>query len=141
MTQAARAWIGFFVAPGVPAVLLYFWGLHKDYGDAAIAGPFLLAPFAYAAALVIGWPVYLMLQRRGSLGLGVYVALSAAIGLAVVVLMFGTEALLSWKSAREHAVGLLSNSGRYMVVAMVYAAVAGAVFWLIAIRQRTVNSL
>jgi hypothetical protein len=134
MTQAARAWIGFFVAPGVPAVLLYFWGLHKDYGDAAVVGPFLLTPFAYAAALVIGWPVYLMLQRRGSHGLGVYLVLGAVIGLALAVLMVGTEALLSWKSAREHAVGLLGSSGRYMVVAMVYAAIAGAVFWLIAIR-------
>jgi len=130
----ARAWIGFVVAPGVPAVLLYFFGLYKGYGDAAVVEPFLLAPFAYVAALVVGWPVYLMLQRRGSHGLGVYLVLGAVIGLAVVVLMFGTEALLSWKSAREHAIGLLRNSGGYMVVAMVYAAVAGAVFWLIAIR-------
>lgn len=118
MTQVTRAWIGFFVAPGVPAVLLFFWGLHKDYGDDAVVAPFLLAPFAYAVALVIGWPVYCVLQRRGSHGLGVYVVLGAAIGLAVVVLMFGTETLLSWKSAREHALGRFSDSGRYMAVAM-----------------------
>jgi len=137
MTQVARAWIGFFVAPGVPAVLLYFWGLYKGYGDAAVVEPFLLAPFAYSAALVIGWPVYLMLQRRGSHGLGVYLVFGAAIGLAAAALFFGAQALLSWTSAREHAVALLRNSGGSVLVAMVYAAVAGAVFWLIAIRSQS----
>jgi hypothetical protein len=58
MTQTACAWIGFFVAPGVPAILLYLWGLHEGYGDSAVVGPILLVPFGYAGALVIGWPTY-----------------------------------------------------------------------------------
>ena len=76
------------MAPGVPGVLLYFFNLLKGHGDAAIVGPLLLAPFAYAAALVIGVPMYLLLQRRGAHGLGAYFVLGAAIGLAVVVLFF-----------------------------------------------------
>jgi hypothetical protein len=137
MTHTARAWSGFLVAPVVPAGFLYLFGLLKGYGDVAIVGPLLLAPFAYAAALVIGVPVYLLLQRKGVHGVGAYLALGAAIGATVVVLMFGTEALFSWTSAREHALGLIRNSGGYMVVAIVYAAIAAAVFWLIAVRGQS----
>lgn len=135
MTQAARAWVGFLVAPVVPGVFQYIYGLIKGYGDAAIVAPALLVPFAYAGALIIGVPVYLVLQRKGVHGLGAYLALGAAIGAAVVALTFGTEALFSWSSAREHAVGVIRNSGGYMLVAMVYAAIASAVFWLIAVRR------
>jgi hypothetical protein len=122
------------VAPGAPAILLYLWGLHKGYGDAAVAGPGLLVPFAYVGALVIGLPTYLMLQRRGSHGLGAYVALGAVVGVVVVVVLSTAEALLSGR-ALEYATAQFWLSVRFMVIAAIYAMIASAVFWLIAIRR------
>ena len=85
------------MAPALPAVLFYLWGVLKGYGDAAVAGPGLLLPFGYVGALVIGLPTYLVLQRRGSHGLGAYLALGALIGVVVVAVLSTAEALLSGK--------------------------------------------
>jgi hypothetical protein len=134
MTQTGRAWIGFFVAPGVPAILLYLWGLHEGYGDAAIAGPGLLVPFAYVGALVIGLPTYLVLQRRGSHGLGAYLALGALTGVVVVAVMSTAQALLSW-NALQYASAQFGVSVRFTVIAAIYAMISSAIFWLIAIRH------
>jgi hypothetical protein len=131
-STAMRALIGFLVAPAVPALALYFVNVN---GEAAPLIFFVLAPFAYAAALVLGLPVYLVLQRRGTRSLRAYLILGAAIGLVFAVLFFGIQALLSWTSAREHAVAVLKNSGRSVVLALVCAVVASAVFWLIAVRR------
>jgi hypothetical protein len=134
MTQTGRAWIGFLVAPGIPGILLYLWGLHKGYGNAAIVGPFLLAPFAYAAALIIGGPVYTLLQRKRIVSLGVCVGLGVAIGLVAVVLLTVGQALLGSASTGNYATTVLGGARGDILVAIVYAAVASAVFWLIAIR-------
>jgi hypothetical protein len=136
MTQTARAWVGFFVAPGVPAILFYLWGLQKGYGDAAVAGPGLLVPFAYVGALVIGLPTYLVLQRRGSYGLGAYLALGALIGVVVVAVMSTAEALLS-RNALQYASAQFGVSVRFTVIAAIYAMISSAVFWLIAVRGQS----
>lgn len=80
-------------------------------------------------------PVYSVLRRKGIGDLWAYPLLGAAIGLVSAALIFGIQASLSWSSAHEHAVALLRNSGRSIVLAGVYAAVAGAIFWLIAVRR------
>jgi hypothetical protein len=136
MTQTARAWVGFLVAPGVPAILLYLWGLHKGYGDAAVAGPGLLVPFGYVGALVIGLPIYLVLQRRGNHGLGAYLALGALIGVVVVAVMSTAEGLLSW-NALQYAKAQFGVSVRFTVIAAIYAMISSAVFWLIAVRGQS----
>lgn len=134
MKDLTRVWIGFFVAPAVPAALLYLWGLQKGYADASIVGPVLLMPFAYAAALILGWPALFLLKRTGNYGLGAFLLMGAMIGLAVVLVMFCIEALLNW-GAREHLIALLQNSIGYIGIAMIYATVAGSIFWLIAVRR------
>jgi hypothetical protein len=136
MTQTGRAWVGFFVAPGVPAILLYLWGLYKGYGDAAVAGPGLLVPFAYIGALLIGLPTYIVLQRRGSHGLGAYLTLGALIGVLVAALLATVEALLSW-NAPQYASAQFGVSVRFAVIAAIYAIVSSAVFWLIAVRGQS----
>jgi hypothetical protein len=120
----------------VPAVLFYLWGLHKGYGDAAVAGPGLLVPFGYVGALVLGSPIYLILQRRGSHGLGVYLALGASIGAVVVAVMSTAEALLSGK-ALQYASAQIWLSVRFMVIAAIYAMISSAVFWFIAVRGQS----
>jgi hypothetical protein len=135
VTRIARTWTGFLVAPIVPAVLLYFYGCLKGYGNAAIVGPALLTPFAYGSALALGVPANLFLRHRGVNGLGVYVALGSAIGVVAVVILRGSEVIANWTSAHEHALALLRNSGSDILVAAIYSAVATACFWLIAVRR------
>lgn len=130
-----RALIGFLVAPGAPALLLYLVGLFFVADWEAAWGPKILASFAYLVALIIGVPVYFLLQLKGINSFMAYLILGALIGLAFYVLFFGIWALLSWQSYPEHAVLLLKNSVRSGLIAIVYAAVASVVFWLIAVRQ------
>ncbi|MBS1994680.1 MAG: hypothetical protein JSS86_00160 [Cyanobacteria bacterium SZAS LIN-2] len=75
-----------------------------------------------------------MLERKAIHGLSTYMVIGAIIGLLIAALLFGTEALFSWSSAREHAVALLKNSGGPTLVAIAYATIASAGFWLIAVR-------
>jgi hypothetical protein len=133
-TSTLRAVIGFLVAPVVPAIALYLLNMNAE---AAPLLPLILTPLAYAAAIVLGVPAYLVMQRRGIFSLWTYLIVGALIGLAFAVLFFGIQALLSWSSAQEHAIGLLRNSIRSVVLAAVYAAVASAVFWVIAVRRAT----
>jgi hypothetical protein len=138
MTQAVRAWVGFVVAPGAPAVLLYLWELHKGYGDAAVVAPGLLVPFGYVGALVIGWPTYIILQRRGNHGFGAYIALGALIGAVVVVVMESVGALGQDK-ALQYTIAQFWVTVRFAVIAAIYAMIASAVFWLIAVRSQSVS--
>lgn len=132
--SALRALIGFLVAPGVPALVLYLAGLLFFADWEAAFGPRILAMLGYVTALVIGVPVYFVLQRKGITSLIAYLAMGALIGLACYVLFFGVWTLLSWQTYPEHALLLLKNSAESGVIAVVYATVASAVFWLIAIK-------
>jgi hypothetical protein len=120
----------------VPALVLYLIGLLFVSDWEAAWGPKILAVLGYLAALIIGVPVYFLSQRKGINSLMAYVVLGASIGLACYALFFGLWALLSWKAYPEHTVLLLKNSVVSGVIAVVYATVASAVFWLIAIRRR-----
>jgi hypothetical protein len=137
MTRTNRAWIGFLVAPGAPAILLYLFGRLKGYGDGAVVGPMLLALPAYASALVLGLPVHLLLRRHGLRGFGYYAGVGAAIGLASVVAITAMQVILAWNWTPDNAraLSLWKYSGRYMVIAALYAALASAAFWVIAVRQ------
>lgn len=138
MTRTKRVWIGFLVAPGIPASLLYIFGRLKGYGDAAVVGPMLLALAAYASALILGLPVYLLLKKRGLKGIGTYAGSGAAIGFVSVGAITAIQAIVArtWAPYNDRALSLWRYSGRLMVIAALYAAVAGAAFWLIAIRER-----
>ena len=98
----------------------------------------LLALPAYASALFLGLPAYLLLKRHGLKGIGTYAGSGAAIGLASVVAVTVIQMIIvwTWTPDDSRALSLWRYSGRYMVIAMLYAAIAGAVFWLIAIRER-----
>ena len=102
--------------------------------------PLVLAPFAYAAAILLGVPAYFVMQRRGISSLSTYLIVGALIGLAFAALFFGIQALLSWSSAREHSIALLRNSTASVVLAVLYGAIVSAVFWLIAVRRTTRRS-
>jgi hypothetical protein len=137
MTRAARAWLGFLVAPAVPAILLYVWGHLKGYGHDSVLGPLILAPFAYASALVFGVPAYLLLTRKGIRGLGSYVGTGALIGLVCAVAFKLSEAASGWNwtPGHEYSLSLARYSGPDIAIAVIYAAIASAGFWVITVRK------
>src|SRR4051794_22227705 len=126
---AMRVLIGFLVAPGVPALVLYLVNMNRENAPLL---PLLLTPPAYVAALVLGIPVYLVLRRKGIRSLPAYLILGSLVGIVFYALYFGAETLLSPLSAPQ-----LESALRQGAIAAVYAAVASVVFWLIAIRRTT----
>jgi hypothetical protein len=138
MTRANRAWIGFLVAPGCTRDPALRFQSPQGLRRAAVVGPILLALPAYASALFLGLPAYLLLKRHGLKGIGTYAGSGTAIGLASVVAVTVIQMIVAWTWTPDdsRALSLWRYSGRYMVIAMLYAAIAGAVFSLIAIRER-----
>jgi hypothetical protein len=80
MAQATRTLVSFLVAPAIPAALLYLYNVWQGYGNAAVVGPYILTLLGYVAALIIGVPVYLLLQRKEIRSLPAYVLVGALIG-------------------------------------------------------------
>lgn len=130
-----RVLVGFLVAPGVPALLLYLIGLFFVPAWEAAWGPKILVIFAYFIALVMGAPAFFVMRQKGINSFIAYLVMGVLIGLVFYVLFFGVWALISWQSYPEHALILLKESLRSGVIAVVYAAVASVIFWLIAVRQ------
>jgi len=126
MAQITRAFIAFVVAPAIPGALLYIYGLLKGYADAAVVGPFILTFLGYIAELIIGVPMYLLLERKGIRSLAAYVLIGALIG-PIFYLVF--EILTAYPGQLifrlQHALGA-------SLVAAGYSSVAAATFWLIA---------
>lgn len=117
--------------------MLYLFGRLKGYGDAAVVGPLLLAVPAYASALILGLPIHLSLRKRGVRGLGSYAGIGAAAGMTSVAVVTVIQTIVAWMWSPDNvrALSLWKYSGGYMVIGALYAAVAGAAFWVIAVRQ------
>lgn len=126
MSRTARALVGFFVAPAFPGAMLYLYNFFwMGYGNAAVVLPYILVLFGYAAALVIGVPLYLFLHRKNIHSLAVYGLLGALIG-PVFFLIF--EVLTVYPGTL--AVRLQNAYGEAMVAAA-YSSVAAMAFWAI----------
>lgn len=130
-----RALVGFLVAPVVPALVLYLVQLIFVPRWEAEWGVKILVLFAYLSALVMGIPMYFVLQRKQVASVLAYTVLGAVIGLACYALFFGLLALMNWTAYPDHALLLLKNSVGSGVMAVSYGAVASMIFWLIAIRR------
>lgn len=129
MSQTTRALAGFLVAPAFPGALLYLYNYFwKGYGDVAVVGPFILVLYGYAAALVLGVPLYLVLQRKGIRSLLVYSLLGALSGPVFFVISEALTAYPGTFAARlQHTYGAA-------LVAAAYASLAAMTFWTIVIR-------
>jgi hypothetical protein len=130
--ETRRKLIGFTVAPLVPALLLCLLSVVNGYGNASVV-PLVLLPFAYAAALIVGIPVHLVMQRKGVQSLWGYLICGAAIGMTFEMLMDGLPVLLNWSSERDYSLALIRSSVGSLIVAIGYAVVASGVFWLMAL--------
>jgi hypothetical protein len=133
--STSRVLLGFFVAPGAPALILYVINLALVSRQAALLQGVILAILGYAAASVLGIPVYYLMKKKKAFSLSSYLAAGTLVGLLFYVLYFGLWGLVSYQSYPEHAIALIRNSLMAGVVAVGYAAVASGLFWLIAIRE------
>ena len=127
MAQTTRALIGFLVAPAIPGAVLYVYGILKGYGDAAVVMPFILTSLGYLAALVIGTPVYVFLQRKNVRSLAGYVFAGAMIGGAFYLIFTILDAYPGQLTAR------LQHSRGAALVAIGYSSIAAVAFWVIAV--------
>jgi hypothetical protein len=96
----------------------------------------ILAEFGYAAALVLGIPAHLVLHRKAIVSLRGYAIVGTLIGLLTPGIVFGIDAIASFRSMPEHAVAMLGLSTKLSLVAIPYAAVASIAFWAIAVATR-----
>ena len=129
MTQIIRVLVGFFVAPAVPAILLYVFNRLVGYGDASVVGPLLLMPLGYAAAVTFGIPAYFLMRKKNVHSFVAYVSFGGLIGLAfylvfTIVTSYPGQVLL-----------VLQRSLGPVLTAAAYAATAAGVFWAVAIRR------
>jgi hypothetical protein len=130
-----RLFIGFLISPGAPAVALYWVNIFfVSLPEAALLG-WLLGVCAYAASIVLGIPMYLILRRQNRTQLHTYLVAGALIGLIAYILIFGVWGLISYQSAPEHAVRLMVNSLRAGLMTVGYATIASGAFWVIAVRD------
>lgn len=134
-SSGLRTIAGFAIAPGVPALILCLLQ-NIPHQEALLLG-IILITCAYVAALLLGVPMHLLLRRKNLRGFVPYLTTGALIGLTFYVLLFGIWALASYWTFPEHAILLLRNSIMSGVVAVVYAAVAAALFWAIAIGRKS----
>jgi hypothetical protein len=123
MDKSMKVLAGFLIAPAGPGALLYVYGLAKGYGTAAIVGPLLLIPVAYFAALVIGVPLYRLLDRKRVRRCLAYTLGGGLVGL-VGSLLLNTPAIDSF--------GYLPPGD--LLVGAIYGAISATAFWGIAVR-------
>ncbi len=111
----------------MPAGLLYFYGLAKGYGDAAVVGPFILIFVAYAATVLMGVPAYLMMKKKRIHSFAAYILFGGLVGFVFSVLLTVVDTYPGQFFA------VLRNSLGASLVATLYSATAAAVFWVITV--------
>jgi hypothetical protein len=135
-TTTLRTLVGFLIAPGGPALIVYLVSMMWGSRGEATWSAEVFAVVGYGAALVIGVPLYFLLQRKGIGGLVPYLVLGGLIGLICIILGFIPYAFLGdWRGNQEQAFSLLKTAAGIAVPAIISGVIASAVFWLIAIRR------
>jgi hypothetical protein len=135
MTTTWRVIIGFLVAPGLPALISYAAiRFFYPYWE-AVWGATILAVFGYLGALMIGFPAHLFLNQRAVKSLWAHVISGVFIGLICYALYFVLAlVILNSDQNTKQLIDLVKQNAGLAIPAMVSGALAGFVFWLIAIR-------
>ena len=131
-----RALLGFLVAPVVPAVAMYFYGLFFVPAGQVEFWPLMFGISAYLAAFALGLPAYLLLRRKGAQGIKSYLAAGALIGVTAYLLFIVVVTPTHLPMTSSHTQSLLQGSMGLAVSAIAYATVASLLFWLIAVRGK-----
>lgn len=121
-TGATILQIGWFRGKGLQAVLPAIF----LYGSWSCA-------LAYPAAVLLGIPAYAIAQRRGWLSLRQAIVIGGVVALLPIVFVFG------WMVVQEPRLAI-STTGEGTLWLLLFAACGascGAVFWSIALRQRS----
>jgi hypothetical protein len=116
-----RALIGFIVAPGLPALLLYVFVVATRSYRWVEVFPIVLGLVSYAAAFGLGLPAYLILHYLGRRSFAAYLLAGLVVGLLTYGMMhFG------WPL----------RSAPLALFCVIYGALLSALFWLIAVWSR-----
>lgn len=134
MKQSRRAFLGFLIAPVVPTVFLYLFGVWTGEGNAAVVLPFFATVFGYVGAVLIGIPMYLLMQRRGLRSFRSYLLLGSLIGPIFYLVTMGLLA------SPGHQMQPLIALALPILVLAVYTSITAGVFWLIVFKRKVYES-
>ncbi len=135
----ARIVAGFAIAPAVPGALLAGALLAADERSNAQELFLVSINFAYPIALLIGVPLFALLQRQGWTGLIAYALTGAALGAFLYVAMPMLLETLMMIVEGVDAAGHITFSLSVLPVAIGCAVVAAIAFWLIARPDRALR--
>ena len=126
LSGAERAVLAFLIAPLVPALLLTLPAAFQEE-SIALAEFLAFAAVSYCATLLIAIPLHLQLRKWHWTSLSTYVAVGAAMGLAIFVFLF-----LSGVPYRVPGLGWVGRRLLSLPVDMVGGVIVLLCFWLIA---------
>jgi phytoene dehydrogenase-like protein len=126
LSGAERAVLAFLIAPSVPALMLTLPAAFQEE-SIALAQFLAFAAVSYGATLLVALPSHLLLRKWHWTFLSVYVAVGAAMGLAVFVFLF-----VSGMPSRIPGLGSVVRRLLSLPVDMVGGVIVLICFWLIA---------
>jgi hypothetical protein len=130
LSGAERAVLAFLIAPLVPALMLTLPAAFQEE-SIALAQFLAFAAVSYGATLLVALPSHLLLRKWHWTFLSVYVAVGAAMGLAVFVFLF-----VSGMPSRIPGLGSVVRRLLSLPVDMVGGVIVLICFWLIARPER-----
>ena len=126
LSGIARAVLGFLIAPVVPVILLILPAALR--GDStAFAQFFAYSRVSYCATLLIAVPGHFLLRKRHWTWLTVYVALGAAMGLAIFLIQAALRVPF-----RTPGLGPIARTLLSLPVDVIGGVIILICFWLIA---------
>lgn len=135
--RALRVAFGFLVAPLTVVLLLLAYAAASGAPLTAGFLAFCLAT-GYAAALLFGLPLYLLvLEKRRLRGAGTYALAGGAIGLAAyaaIAAFLSIHAIVTL--AVDQLVYFLYLTRHFAAVGVICGSASGVVFWIAAVRGR-----
>jgi hypothetical protein len=126
LSGAERAVLAFLIAPLVPALMLTLPAAFQEE-SIALAQFLAFVAVSYSATLLVALPSHLLLRKWHWTFLSVYVAVGAAMGLAVFVFLF-----VSGMPSRIPGLGSVVRRLLSLPVDMVGGVIVLICFWLIA---------
>jgi hypothetical protein len=129
-----RAFLGFSLAPLVPALAVFALNVVRVPPSDAMRGAVAVGLYGYLSALLLGVPAFFIMRKRSGAGLGAYVLAGTLIGLICYAALFVPVAIQNWQAGPEAALLVIRNTAGLAVLAGACGSVAAGVFWAIAAR-------
>lgn len=131
--------MGFLVAPGIPALIMYLAQVLTIGHREAMQGAYVLAIIGYCSAIVLGIPIYFVLLYKKIYSLLAYLVLGALTGVAYYGLLFIPTFFSNLQFGLDLALSTLKNTLGLGLIGIIGGSIASSVFWWIAVKNNKVT--